>query len=475
MEGLIALYTQLTGESPVCQKLKGEGSNRKYYRLISDAGSMVGVVGESVAENHAFISLARHFEEKGLNTPRVMAVSDDEMRYLQEDLGDMSLFSFIKEDIETQNFSEESVEMLCQTIRKLPDVQFKGAENLDFSLCYPLPVMDRQSVLWDLNYFKYCFLKLTKIDFSEVKLETDFQRLTGDLLKYEDNTFLYRDFQSRNVMLKEGIPYFIDFQGGRRGPIYYDVASFVWQAKANYPKALKQKLIETYIDSLWRYQYVDEKSFYEALHLFVFFRMIQVLGAYGYRGLFERKEHFLESIPFAMKNVRDLLNGCSFEAYPYLVSLMQRLSEDDRFQLQQLLDKSKLTVRVYSFSYKKGIPEDVSGNGGGYVFDCRGVHNPGRYEEYKQLTGMDKPVIDFLEKDGEILSFLQNIYELADAHVLRYMERGFSSLMFSCGCTGGQHRSVYSAQHLAEHIARKFGVRVELCHREQNNVQKFNF
>lgn len=479
MERLISLYSQMMGVVPTCQKIKGEGSNRRYYRLTAVRGavesSVVGVVGESVAENHAFIKLSQHFATKGLPTPKVLAVSDDEMCYLQEDLGNESLFSYLKESIDTGKFSPENLSLLCQTVSCLADIQFLGAEGLDFSVCYPLPAMDRQSVLWDLNYFKYSFLKLTGIDFSELKLEVDLQRMADDLLRYDSNTFLYRDFQSRNVMVKDGKPFFIDFQGGRRGPIYYDVASFVWQAKANYPAEVKQKLVDAYVCSLEKYQRVDRKAFDATLDLFVLFRLIQVLGAYGFRGLFERKEHFIESIPFAMKNIRELLSKNSFDNYPYLVSLLRRLAEDARFQPKVLPDPSRLTVKVFSFSYKKGIPEDESGNGGGYVFDCRGVHNPGRYEEYKQLTGMDKPVIDFLENDGEILTFLRSIYDLADAHVLRYMERGFSSLMFCCGCTGGQHRSVYSAQHLAEHIAKKFGVRVDLCHREQNVMTKFNY
>lgn len=472
MEKLISLFYALTGETPACQKLSGEGSNRNYFRLTSPSVSLIGVEGESIEENHTFIEMARSFAQKGLNTPKVMAVSDDELYYLQEDLGDMSLYKTIENSIASHTFTEKDIALLKKTMMKLADFQYLAAEGFDFSLCYPIASMDRQSILWDLNYFKYCFLKLAHIDFLELSLEADFQCLADDLLQYDSQTFLYRDFQSRNVMIKEDEPYFIDFQGGRRGPIYYDVASFVWQAKANYPENVKEILVKAYLESLRKYQTVDEAQFKKRLNLFVLFRMIQVLGAYGYRGLFEKKKHFIESIPFAVANLCGLIEQNNFSSYSYLVSVLTKLSEcqlikEMHTEEKPQLDASKLVVKVYSFSYKKGIPEDDSGNGGGYVFDCRGVHNPGKYDEYKPLTGLDQPVIDFLEKDGEILKFLSSVYALADAHVQRYMERGFTSLMFSFGCTGGRHRSVYSAQHVAEHIAKKYGVKVILIHREQ--------
>ncbi len=468
MEQLISLYENLVGEKPICTLLKGEGSNRKYYRLSSDNGSLIGVQGESINENKAFIALAKHFEKQHLNTPKVVSVSDDSLFYLQEDLGDVSLYQAITPDIKAHIFSDESRAILRKTISQLADFQFNAAKELDFSVCYPIPAMDKTSIMWDLNYFKYCFLKLMKVDFFEMSLEQDFNKLTDALLQYDSDTFLYRDFQSRNVMLKDGNPYFIDFQGGRRGPIFYDVASFIWQAKANYPVEVREELIQTYIGSLRKYQTVNEVTFKKTLTLFVLFRQLQVLGAYGYRGLFEGKEYFVESIPLAMKNIADLIANNDFSDYPYLISILKKLAEEYTSEKKELLDNTKLTVKVFSFSYKKGIPEDTSGNGGGYVFDCRGVHNPGKYEQYKPLTGMDQPVIDFLEQDGEILKFLGHIYALADAHVQRYMERGFTSLMLSFGCTGGRHRSVYSAEHVAAHIAQKFGVKVELCHREQN-------
>lgn len=474
MEGIITLFKKATGETAECNKLKGEGSNRIYYRLSSPNHTLIGVKGTNVAENRAFITLANHFHSKGLNVPKVVAVSADEIYYLQEDLGEDSLFSLIQSGVKSGSFNEEERALILKTIARLPDMQFKGAEGLDFNVCFPIPEMDRRSILWDLNYFKYDFLKLTGIEFSEPQLEDDFERLCDLILQEKNHTFLYRDFQSRNVMIHNGEPYFIDFQGGRKGPIYYDLASFAWQAKANFPEDLREEIVQTYIAAAKRYTDIDEAVFKQKLAIFLLFRTIQVLGAYGFRGLFEKKPHFIESIPFAMENLKGLLEKNNYKELPYLTTILQELTQLPQFQKKTADENKKLVVKVFSFSYKKGIPADDSGNGGGYVFDCRGVHNPGRYDQYKPMTGLDKPVIDFLEENGEITQFLSHIYALADAHVQRYIDRGFTSLMFSCGCTGGRHRSVYSAQHLAEHIAQKFDVEVRLKHVERGIEQTFN-
>ncbi len=470
MQQLIQLFSDLTGKTnPAIEALPTSGSNRKYYRLQSDNISLIGVHGESIEENHAFICLARHFRDRGLNVPEVLAVSDDEIFYLQQDLGDTILFDFIKGGRLTGVFSHQEKELLHKTISALADFQVKGAQELDFNVCYPLSDFNNRSVMWDLNYFKYSFLKTTGMDFREDLLENDFEKLAGILLEDKSDTFMYRDFQSRNVMLVDNTPYFIDFQGGRKGPIYYDVASFLWQAKANFPSELREDLIKTYVASLSKYKQVDETEFHNRLRQFVLFRTLQVLGAYGFRGYFEKKPHFIQSVPFALNNLRELLNE-GFSEYPYLETILREM-----VNLQQFADtrKRELEVRVYSFAYKKGIPNDVSGNGGGYVFDCRAINNPGKFERYSNVTGLDEPVIKFLEDDGEMVDFLDNIYPLVDRHVKRYMERNFTNLMISFGCTGGQHRSVYAAQHVAEHIHKKFGVKVSLVHREQNFEQEF--
>ncbi len=477
MDQLAQLFTQYFGSKPTeITKLKGAGSNRIYFRLTNENHQAIGVQGESNTENKAFVELAKHFTQKALPTPTVFAHTPDYQFYIQEDLGNISLFDYISEGRSTGIFSFQEKEMLFKTIEQLPRMQFEGAEGLDFSLCYPQAAFDRSTVMWDLNYFKYCFLKSTGIEFFEPALEKDFDQLANDLLHDQTETFLYRDFQSRNVMIKDGAPRFIDFQGGRKGPVYYDVASFAWQAKANFLDELRNELVDRYLQAAQKYFCIDKKDFIEKLNLFVFFRTLQVLGAYGFRGFFEQKPHFLESIPFAIHNLKDILSKNNFSKYPHLTEVLKNVCNSPQFapKAPKVYDTSKLTVTIYSFSYKKGIPEDTSGNGGGYVFDCRGIHNPGRYEDYKQLTGLDQPVIDFLEQGGEIAKFLKSVYKLAEAHVEDYLERGFSNLMFCFGCTGGQHRSVYSAQHLAEHLSEKYGVKINLTHREQRIFRSYN-
>ncbi len=471
---LTQLYYDYTGTFPEkVAELPSSGSNRRYFRLSGKNGedSIIGVLGESKQENAAFIYMAAHFKEQGLPVPEVLGVSPDSMAYIQTDLGDTLLFKEIEKGRLTRSFSSTEKELLVKTVRLLPKVQFAGARDMDFSICYPTSSFDERSILWDLNYFKYCFLKATGLEFQEDKLEDDFQKMTEALMKTDTDTFMYRDFQSRNVMIKEGQPWLIDFQGGRRGPFYYDVASFLWQAKANLPDNLRHELVLQYLDALQEYYPIEEKEFMETLRHFVLFRTLQVLGAYGFRGYFEKKPHFMQSVPFAIANLRALLTK-PYEEYPYLTTMLRRLVSMKQFTEE--IVKKTLTVRVLSFAYKKGIPNDTSGNGGGYVFDCRGVNNPGKYERYKPFTGLDAPVIEFLEKDGEIITFLSHCYSLVDASVARYIERGFTNLMVAFGCTGGQHRSVYCAQHMAEHLAKKFNIKVELTHREQDVQQTFN-
>ena len=479
--------------------IQQQGSNRVYSRVTDEQGrSVIRVEGTNRDENRAFIYMARHFHKLGLPVPELYTVSDDEMTYTQEDLGNTLLFDAIKNGRETGNFNETERTLLERTLRALAHIQVEGAKDFDWSVCFPVPEMDERAIRWDLNYFKYCFLKGTKIEFSEPKLEDDFDRLVLNLLARESSglstfnvqpsTFLYRDFQSRNVMIKDGQPYFIDFQGGRKGPTQYDVASFLWQAKANIPASLREELIDVYLDELFSVlcqqsglcsvsEAVFKSAWRAALPHFVLLRTLQVLGAYGYRGYFERKPHFLESIPNALINLEEIFtqNPELQQEYPTLFLLskylprttVKRRSTDGQSQCPALV------VTIYSFSFKRGIPADESGNGGGYVFDCRSTHNPGKYDEYKALTGLDQPVIDFLEKDGEILTFLNSVYALVDHHVERFLERGFDHLQVAFGCTGGQHRSVYCAEHLAAHLKEKYNVQIELIHRERGITKSF--
>lgn len=464
------LYRTYTGhEAEEVTELPSSGSNRRYFRLHGPQ-TLIGVSGTSIEENRAFIYMADHFRQKGLPVPEVYAQSDDQSFYLQEDLGDTLLFDAIEKGRKSSVFDESEKTLLRQTITKLPEIQFMGSDGFDFSYCYPQEEFNQRSILWDLNYFKYCFLKATGMEFQENRLEDDFLKMSDVLLRNQSATFMYRDFQSRNVMIRDGQPWFIDFQGGRKGPVYYDVASFLWQAKAKYPEDLRQELLLDYIEALRKYMPVDEKYFLSQLRHFVLFRTLQVLGAYGFRGYFEKKPHFIQSVPFAIENLRQLLKQ-DYPEYPYLCGLLRELTELKQFSDD--LQRRTLEVKIVSFAYKKGIPNDPTGNGGGFVFDCRAINNPGKYERYNHFTGLDEPVIRFLEEDGEITVFLEHVYDLVDASVKRYLDRGFTNLMVCFGCTGGQHRSVYSAQHLAEHLHQKFRVKVSLTHREQNIEQLF--
>ena len=466
MEELLhPLFRGLFGRDPEeSAALTGSGSHRQYFRLKAGDVSVIGVVGTDREENRAFVYLARHFAAAGIRVPEVLAVSEDGMAYLQEDLGTELLFGRIARGRESGEYSPEERALLCKTMSALPKIQFAGAAGLDWDICYPEPAFGERMVRFDLNYFKYCFLKATGLEFNEVRLQDDFDRLCADLCAETGETFMYRDFQARNVMVRDGEPFFIDFQGGRRGPVHYDVASFVWQARARYPEDLRDEMVSAYLGALKEYvPDVDETAFRERLRLFVLFRTLQVLGAYGFRGYFEKKPHFLSSIPFALDNLRRLLRT-PFPDYPCLNGLLAELV--DLPQFRDCAEDRRLEVSISSFAFKKGIPADRSGNGGGYVFDCRLVNNPGKYEYYRQFTGLDPEVIRFLEDDGEITTFLGHVDALVDAHVRRFIERKFTYLQVCFGCTGGQHRSVYCAEHLASRLSRKFDVRVTVHHRE---------
>ena len=465
MKVLNLLFEKVAGVAPESVvKLSGDGSNRAYYRMRAGDISLIGVVGTCVEENKAFVAVSDQFVACGLNAPRVLAVSDDALCYVQEDLGDMSLFAFMKESRDAGTFSQKDVDVLCRVMSELPDIQYRVAEGFDFSVCYPVAEFERRTIMWDLNYFKYCFLKGVGVEFDESLLEDEFEKLTQVLLSGGDNVFMYRDFQSRNVMMRGNEPYYIDFQGGRKGPVYYDVASFVGQARACYIPEVVEAMLDAYISALGKYRKVERDAFMHTLTFFRIFRLLQNLGAYGFRGLYEHKKAFIETIPGALSGLAEQLEAVNAE-FSYLLQLVKEISTLPMFVKN---DSQELVVDVLSFSYRRGIPVDYSGNGGGFVFDCRAIHNPGRYEPYKKLCGMDEPVIKFLEEESEISAFLDNAYALVDNMVDTYKRRGFTHIQVCCGCTGGQHRSVYSAEHIARHIAEKFGVKVVVTHKMLN-------
>jgi aminoglycoside/choline kinase family phosphotransferase len=457
---IINLYENFTGSSPSkVIPLPASGSDRKYYRLISDGKSFIAAYNEEIKENIAFIEFANHFRNKELPVPKVINVSKDLKAYLQEDLGDETLFSILTKE----GLSENVREYYHKVVKILPLIQSKGIEDLDLSKCYPRREFDKQSMMWDLNYFKYYFAKLSGLQFDEQLLEDDFETLTTFLLEADSQYFMYRDFQSRNILVKDNEPWFIDFQGGRLGPLQYDIASLLYDAKANLPEWFREELLDDYLTFLISINdRVSKDRFLKYFDGFVLMRILQALGAYGFRGYFQKKQHFLQSIPYAMENLQVLLSKSSFRLHiPELVKILKQAIEKNPAIKK---DSTTLNVRVLSFSYKQGIPQDDSGHGGGFVFDCRALPNPGRLEQYKNQSGLDAPVIEYLEAFNEPDEFLQGVYKLADMSVSNYLERGFTNLMFSFGCTGGRHRSVYCAEKLAEHLNRKFKLNIRPEH-----------
>ena len=448
--------------------LPASGSYREYVRIKSANHQVIGAYNQDIKENKAFLEFSSHFQNKNIPVPNIYAVNSDMDCYLQEDLGNTTLFDFISTTRENEGFSIKIVDEYKKVLRELPRIQLVAGKDIDFSVCYPREAFDKQSMMWDLNYFKYYFLKLAKIPFDEQALEDDFQAFSDYLLAVDNNAFLYRDFQSRNVMLKKGKVYFIDYQGGRKGALQYDLASLLYDAKANIPEAEREELFEFYLDELNQYQQVDREKFKSLFGGYVLIRIMQAMGAYGFRGFYEKKEHFLKSIPFALKNLEMLLAKNTIQVkLPELFKVLKAVTESV-FLKTISPSNDRLTVRVSSFSYKKGIPHDPSGNGGGFVFDCRAIHNPGRYEELKHLNGKDPQVQKFLEEKSAIASFMTSVINLVSQSVQVYSSRGFSHLFVSFGCTGGQHRSVYAAEKLAEYLRNNYPVTVVLQHIEQD-------
>lgn len=467
---LIDLFEDWSGKTPdLILPLAPSGSDRVYYRLQAGNQAAIGTYSPNDEESRAFLTFSRHFKALDLPVPEILAENLSAKVYLQEDLGATTLYSYLlqKDDY----FPDYLVQIYKRVVEQIAHMQIVGGKDLDYSHCYPKAVFDKQSMFWDFNYFKYHFLLPSGLKFREEALEQDFHRLADFLLKADADFFMFRDFQSRNIMIKAGEPYFIDYQGGRKGALQYDLASLLYQAKANIPDDIRKELLDHYLDIAQELTDIDRNKFEQYYYGFVLIRCIQVLGAYGYRGLYERKEHFLKSIPFALRNVKWLLEQVVWPIeFPELRRLFEDLLASKRYEPFDKIkgSSSLLTVNISSFSYKKGgIPEDQSGNGGGFVFDCRFIHNPGRYEPYKKQTGRDEEVINFLRQHSQMEAFLNNVYRMVDKAVEDYIDRSFTHLMVNFGCTGGQHRSVYAADQLARHLKEKYGVKINLAHIEQ--------
>lgn len=464
-EELSALCVSSTGCRPTfASALPGAGGDRKYYRLTLDGGrSLIGVRADCEADARAFVSLSKAFAAQGINVPAIYSASADFRYYLEQDLGDTSLFSRLG--------TPEAPELVERTLSALARLNTVPRDAWQGLTAYP--PFSRRLVMWDLNYFKYEFLKPADIVFDEERLEDDFERFADSLLTTDPalTGFMMRDCQSRNVMLSPE-PCFIDYQGGRLGPCVYDAVSLLWQAKAGFSDSFRQRMLRHYAAEFARLRDIDPDMVTGVAGRFALFRTLQVLGAYGFRGLVQKRAHFIESIPGALRNLRSLLREGEADAYPELRKACEALADSPKFRTPEA---KGLRVKVFSFSYKKGYPEDMSGNGGGFMFDCRGLHNPGRYNEYKPLTGRDKPVIDFLRANSDADDFARKAADIVSPSVETYLRRGFSSLQIGFGCTGGRHRSVYCAETVARMLAERFpDATVELIHREQGITETFN-
>jgi len=466
---LRALYKKTFGREPeVFEPLKADGSARRLFRLKDGDRSVIGAFGPDKLENRAFLEFSRRFRAEKLPVPEIYAEDQPQGVYLEEDLGSTTLFEFLTAERKGPDVPPQVGAAYKKVLEWLPRFQAQVSKGMDLSHCYPRAGFDRQSIMWDLNYFKYYFLKLAKIPFNEQKLEDDFVRFTDFLLEAPADYFLYRDFQSRNIMLRDGEPWFIDYQGGRRGAPQYDLASLLYDAKADLPPELRSTLRRHYLAASG----LEPKAFGRHYHAFVYIRIMQAMGAYGLRGFYEGKTHFLQSVPYAVKNIEWLLRNSELEVKaPELMQCFRHIAASSYLR-QFGKTRLGLTVRITSFSFKNGLPMDDKGHGGGFVFDCRALPNPGRYEQYKQLTGKDKPVIEFLRKEPEVSKYLENVFAILDGSVENYLSRNFTSLMVNFGCTGGRHRSVYCAEALAAHVKEKYGARVELTHREQPELNK---
>ncbi len=451
--------TQVTALPP-------SGSYREYYRIKSDNISVLGVFNSDKRENDAYLGFTDLLLNEKLNVPQTYIVDKEHDIYLIEDLGDITLFALLEQERTSKEFPSSIIPIYKKVLQHLIQIQVKGATAIDYSLCYPRAAFDHQSMMWDLNYFKYHFLKLGRIPFDEQRLEDDFNRFIEYLLSEEHDFFLYRDFQSRNIMVVNDEPWFIDYQGGRKGALQYDVASLLYDAKADMPNHIREELLNFYIDELEKVRAINKEQFKNYYQGYALIRMLQAMGAYGFRGFFEKKEHFLKSIPFALDNLGELLPKLSFlNTMPELQKTLKLVASSS--ELRALgAESDNLKVTICSFSYKRGIPVDYSGNGGGFVFDCRAIHNPGKYPEYKTKTGRDAEVIHFFEQEVEMSSFLSDVFSIVSKSVAKYIKSGFTHLSVNFGCTGGQHRSVYSAEQLAAFLRQNYKIEIVIKHVE---------
>ena len=472
IQNALAMLVRSLGMQPFDIKAIAEsGSSRKYYRIVTDQGPVMGAYNANIEENEAFFYLTKHFGAIGLPVPRLLAVNEHHDIYLQSDFGDETLFDDIQRDLIGGGYSGRTKQLLQESLEQLVRFQMEGHQGLDYSKVYPMPCFDKSAVMDDLDYFKYYFVKpQASVVFNETRLKAEFSRFADFICQAGNRGFMYRDFQSRNIMVHCEQPCFIDYQGGREGPLQYDVVSLLYQVKAQMPQSLRDEMLAYYKQALSAYFDLNTIDFDRYYPAFVYLRLMQVLGAYGFRGLIQKKAHFIESIPFALNELKTLNESYPLSDYPELQSVIsQVVGLLDHYSILHNRSTHGLTVAVNSFSFKKGYPDDFSGNGGGFVFDCRALPNPGREPQFKTKTGRDWEVAEYLEAKPQTHVFLDHVKAIVGQSIDNYLERHFNNLMLSFGCTGGQHRSVYFAQSIADWIRKTYpSVIVKLNHIEQH-------
>ena len=478
IQNILSELTNTIGENLVeILPIAESGSARKYYRIVTKTRNLIGTYSNNTKENEAFFAFSKHFHNLGLNVPEVFAVNKERTCYLQSDFGDDNLFAHVQRALATGGFGKNVIELYKKALKHLVKFQCIGHHGLDYSKAYPSECFDRQAILADLNYFKYYFVKPHEdIDFIESRLVEEFIAFADFVNQVPCEFFMYRDFQSRNIIIKDNDLYFIDFQGGRKGPLNYDVVSLLYQVKAQIPQSIRVELLNYYKVELSQFVDPEEVKFDLYQPYFIYLRLLQVLGAYGFRGLIQKKSHFIESIPYALKEIQALAKAQPLNDYPELQHIIQQFNKiEQRYQAIIQPPTGKLTVTVNSFSFRKGYPNDFSGNGGGFVFDCRALPNPGREPEFKTKTGRDWEVIDYLMAKPPVHEFLDHVKRIIGQSVDNYRERHFSNLMVSFGCTGGQHRSVFFAQTIYEWLKVEYpDIHLKLNHIERKITEEYN-
>jgi len=472
IEAISKLFVSIGNPMPGrIEKLPQSGSDRIYFRIYSGTETFIATYNLNKKETQTFVYFSRHFVNAGLPVPQILGVNEDDTIYIQQDLGTESLLNKLEE----HGHGNHAYRLFQKSLSELARVQILGDKDLNYDWCLTAKEFGKQAIMSDLLYFKYYFLDTLQLPYDKQAMLDDFDALSTYLTRTENKYFMFRDFQSRNIIVKDDAVNFIDYQGGMKGALQYDVASLLWQAKAELSEEWKNSLLDYYMDEVdtLLQKPVDRITFVSQYNGYVLIRLLQVMGAYGFRGLFERKAHFLSSIPLALRNMQFFIDNKRIGIVtPEFDRVLRLVVADDmikRFEPPQANTDTPLEIEVNSFSYKKGIPVDESENGGGFVFDMRSIFNPGRFDEYKTLTGKDRAVQDFLEQRTRMNEYLNSAWDLIDISVAEYLQRGFSHLVINFGCTGGQHRSVYAAEQTARHLRNKYKVKVKLEHTNSKN------